>query len=452
MRRLLSVLGAMVATGCAGASPPGPALPAESYRAAPQFFTGARKIEHIVIVVQENRTFDNLFHGFKGAQYSTFGRTSDGSTVALHPIDLNGPDIFNGYKDAISDWDGGKMDRFDRNQFGYPRSGNVGSYAYSYVKRSEIAPYWTMARTYTLADHMFPTMFGNSFVAHLDLIASTANLSPAVSEVDTPTNRPWGCDAPGGTVTSVLDARRVEAWNGGPFPCFTQFQTLADTLDAAHVSWTYYAPAVGGPNEGGLVWSAFDAIANVRRSPDWTRNVVSPPSRFLADARNGTLPAVSWVIPDALDSDHPGMNSTSGPSWVASVVNTVGASKVWPSTAIVVLWDDWGGWYDGVPPPQLDYRGLGIRVPCIVISPYAKPHHVSHTHYEFGSVVRLVEEVFGLPRLGAPGNGYTDARANSLLDAFDFNQRPRTFKSIPAPLPASFFMTRAPSMQPPDDR
>jgi phospholipase C len=455
MKRLVMAAALTLAAGCGGVAPKAyvpssNALGAATLEAPAS--TASRKLKHVVIVVQENRTFDNFFYGFHGAHYGTSGRMSNGATVALHQIDLNGPEIFNGWKDATWDWDGGKMDRFDQNQFGPPRGGNVGTYAYAYVKRSEIAPYWTMAQTYVLADNMFPTMLGNSFTAHLDLIASTTNLSPGISEVDTPSNRPWGCDAPAGTVTSVLDSQRVETWNGGPFPCFTQFRTLADTLDAAHVSWKYYAPAVNGPNEGGLVWTEFDAIANVRHGSDWTRSIASPQTRFLTDAKNGNLPAVSWVIPDAVDSDHPGMNSTSGPSWVASVVNAVGNSKDWPNTAIVVLWDDWGGWYDHVPPPQLDFRGLGIRVPCIVISPYAKAHYVSHTQYEFGSVVRLVEEVFGLPFLAAPGNGYTDSRGNSLLDAFNFRQKPRGFKEIPAPLKAAYFLARPPSMQPPDDR
>jgi len=259
---------------------------------------------------------------------------------------------------------------------------------------------------------------------------------------------PWGCDAPAGTVTSTVDANRHRSFGGGPFPCFTQFRTLADTLDAKGVSWKYYAPSVNV--FGGNIWSEFDAIANVRRGADWSRNVISPQTRAIYDTRNGVLPSVSWVIPDASDSDHPGFGET-GPSWVAAVVNTIGRSRYWKSTAIVVLWDDWGGWYDDLRPPQLDYRGLGIRVPCIVISPYAKAHYVSHTRYEFGSVVKLVEEVFGLPALGSAAAGYTDVRAKSMLDVFNFRQQPRAFVPIPADKPASYFLTRPPSLAPPDD-
>jgi phospholipase C len=437
-------LGAALA-GCAGAH----TIP--QIKAAATFASdstaASRYIKHVVVIVQENRTFDNLFYGFPGAHYAKYG-SAHGKRIKLHSIGLIGPCLSNQWSEGIADYDGGRMDGFAQNHFACSRSGVVGDYVYSYVYHNEVAPYWTMAKTYVLADHMFPTMFGNSFTAHLDLIAATANLSPSTSEVDTPLAQPWGCDAPSGTKTSILDTSRNESIGGGPFPCFTQFRTLADTLDAKGVSWKYYAPSVSA--FGGTIWSEFDAIANVRHGADWTRNVISPQTRAIYDARNGKLPSVSWVIPDAMDSDHPGFGQT-GPSWVAAVVNAIGRSRDWKSTAIVVLWDDWGGWYDDMPPPQLDYRGLGIRVPCIVISPYAKAHYVSHTRYEFGSVVKLIEEVFGLSPLGPVRDGYTDARANSMLDVFNFRQKPRSFVPISAEKPASYFLTRPPSNWPPDD-
>ncbi|MGA9273996.1 MAG: alkaline phosphatase family protein, partial [Candidatus Cybelea sp.] len=139
-----------------------------------------------------------------------------------------------------------------------------------------------------------------------------------------------------------------------------------------------------------------------------------------------------------------------GPSWVSSVVNAIGKSPYWNSTAIVVLWDDWGGWYDSVAPPQLGFVGLGIRVPCIIISPYAKAGYVSHTQYEFGSVLRLIEETFKLPSLGPAAGGYTDMRAHSLVDSFDFKQQPRGFKPIPAPYSPAYFLRQPPSGVPPD--
>ncbi len=174
-------------------------------------------------------------------------------------------------------------------------------------------------------------------------------------------------------------------------------------------------------------------------------------NKCLTDVANGKLAGVTWVVPDFLWSDHPEAGTDYGPSWVASIVNAIGTSPDWKSTAIVVLWDDWGGWYDNVPPPQLDFRGLGIRVGCLIISPYVRPH-VSHTVYEFGSVLAFVEDVFKLPRLGPERAGYTDSRATSIIDSFDFSKPPRAFKTIAAPYPASFFAKHAPSLRAPDDQ
>jgi phospholipase C len=151
------------------------------------------------------------------------------------------------------------------------------------------------------------------------------------------------------------------------------------------------------------------------------------------------------VIPDMLDSDHPSSYSNKGPSWVATVVNTVGASKYWNDTAIIVIWDDWGGWYDHIKPPEMDYDGLGIRVAGIIISPYAQRHKVLHTQYQFGSILHFVEDVFGTGSLG-----YRDASATSLTGAFDFTQKPNTFKPFPVPEDFNYFLRRPPPYQLPD--
>jgi phospholipase C len=321
----------------------------------------------------------------------------------------------------------------------------AGTFAYSYLRHDAIAPYRTMAAQYVLADHMFPSMFGASFTAHLDLIAGTTDITPKLAVVDLPDAKPWGCDAPAGTTTSLVNKQRIILHGRGPFPCFSRFRTMADTLDDASVSWKYYAPNIlQGP-----AWSPFDAIKAVRYGADWA-NVISPQTQVLADAANGALPAVAWVTPDLRDSDHPGTSSDTGPSWVAAVVNAVGHGPDWNSTAIVLLWDDWGGWYDNVPPPQRDFKGLGIRVPCIIISPYARTGFVSHTTYEFGSVLKFVEQTFDAAPLGPPSFGYTDQRAASLVDAFDFTQTPRAFATIPAKYPASYFLTQPQSMKEPD--
>jgi phospholipase C len=396
--------------------------------------------------MQENRSFDNLFARFPGANAPIMGRMHTGRRVRLQPVGLDTTDIDHSYGASIQDFDGGKMDGFDQNWTGSSKA--AGKFAYSYVKRSEVEPYWDMASQYTLADRMFPTEHGPSWTAHLDIIAGTTNVSHNEALVDFPNNSPWDCYAPAGTHSPRIDAHGNYLYNGGPFPCFTQFHTMADTLDAAGVSWRYYAPAIYG--DFGGIWSPFGAIKNVRYGYDWG-NVINPPAQFLKDVAYGNLASVTWVTPEWNYSDHAGGGAIYGPSWVAAVVNAIGQSQFWNSTAIVVLWDDWGGWYDNVPPPQLDFRGLGIRVPCLIISPYAKKHYVSHTQYEFGSVLRFVEQVFHLPTLGSASAGYTDARATSIIDSFDFAQGATPFKAIKAPTPPSYFLKTPESGKVPDD-
>jgi phospholipase C len=448
-RRVLFValaLPLLSAAGCSGRAISSVALPVTSPIPVPT----NPYVKHVVIVIQENRSFDNLFSGFPGADAPAFGYAGD-KRLALHETRLeNQGNIENNWRDSIDSWNRGKMNGFEAEHF----YGGAPDYAYAYVPRSQSAPYWAMAREYVLADRMFPMQFGPSFTAHLSLIAANSLIAPTpLAEVDAPNRFPWGCDAPSHTRSFTLSVKRVERFNG-PFPCFSDFPTIADTLDAAYVSWKYYAPSLR--HIGGQVWSEFSSIRSVRYGPDWS-NVISPQTRILRDASKGTLADVSWVVPDWQDSDHTGNGYDRGPSWVASIVNAIGRSAYWKSTAIVVVWDDWGGWYDNVPPPQLDFRGLGIRVPCIVISPYAriavgkKAGYVSHTQYEFGSILKLVEQLFDLPPIGPPSLGFTDTRAASLIDTFDFKQRPRTFLPIPAVYPRSDFLNERPSFRPPDD-
>ena len=165
--------------------------------------------------------------------------------------------------------------------------------------------------------------------------------------------------------------------------------------------------------------TAFDVIASVRYGPEWKANIATPQTKIFDDIDGGTLPAMSWVIPDRPDSDHPGGKIDNGPSWVASVVNAVGQSPYWSSTAIIVVWDDWGGLYDNAPPAQHGFGGLGFRVPALIISPYAKAGYISHTNYEFGSILKYVENNWNLGSLGT-----TDKTSTSIIDCFDYSQRP----------------------------
>jgi phospholipase C len=228
---------------------------------------------------------------------------------------------------------------------------------------------------------------------------------------------------------------------------------LADSLDAAGRSWRDYGPR---PSDVGVVWTGFDAIRQIRFGSDWQTDIIAPETRFLSDVRAGALADVTWVTPDFASSDHAQIGLKQhrvargqrdlGPQWVANVVNAVGRSRFWGTTAIVVIWDDWGGWYDHVPPPQLDELGLGFRVPMIVIGPYAKRGYVSHVQHEFGSLLKFAEEVFALPSLGT-----TDVRADDLADCFDFRQRPRPLVQVATKLSLEDFLNLQPSSVAPDD-
>lgn len=427
-------------------------------------------IQHVVVIVQENRSFDNFFAGFPGADAPTFGcaagdanarrsnarpalrEASSGCpsgdrVVPLRQISFNDPNLRHTWSSSMTDWDNGRMDGFYSYGLRQPDE------AYAYVDRTLIAPYWTIAQQWVLADAMFPTEFGGSFTAHLTLVAGTDDIKqhPSRAEVDFPDGKYDDCDSPPGTTSSFLTSDRIVHPSKGPFPCFDQFNTIAQVLDGAGVSWKYYAVA---RKDAGM-WSPFEAIDYVRHGPDWKKNIIAPQTKVLTDAGDGRLAAVNWVMPSKADSDHPEAHSDRGPSWVASVVNAVGESSYWPNTAIIVLWDDWGGWYDDAPPPQLDYRGLGIRVPCLIISPYAKKGggsggFVTHTQYEYGSILKFIEETFNLPYIGSMADGYTDRRANSLSDSFDFTQSPRPFVPITAKYPRSRFVNEPPSDEPVD--
>ncbi len=360
--------------------------------------------------------------------------------VALQPYPLEGGgNLGHMRSDFNTEYNGGKMNGFDLEYLigeGLPKY-----FAYSYIPRSEIQPYWTMAQRFTLGDHMFQSDSSDSFAAHQFLIAAQSGQPPNDDVVDSPNGVPWGCDAPQGSYTQIGIAGGQTA--KGPFPCF-DYDTLATRLNQTGQSWKYYSPVIGA--YGGNLWSAYDAISPIRYSGYWNGNVISPETKILTDVTDGALPAMAWVVPSQQNSDHPDSFSNSGPDWVGNIVNTIGQSKYWDSTAIFILWDDWGGWYDDVQPPQLDLVGLGFRVPFLVVSPYAKHNHVSHVQYEYGSIVKFAEWAFTLQSLGV-----TDVRANALFDCFDFSQQPKPYQPLSLRRSASFFMTQPRDMRPPDE-
>jgi len=358
--------------------------------------------------------------------------TSTGQTVPLHPISLvTNYDLGHGHNNFVTEYDNGKLDAFDLETWGPAKAtpSPPPYVAYAYVPEQEVDPYWQMARQYTVADRMFQSNTGPSYPAHQYIIAGQSMLAdenPLLPKTGgtTAQRSGWGCDNPPGTTVAVLKPNGSDGT--GFFPC-VDYQTLGDLMDTKGVSWAYYAPYIDYPL-GGYIWSAYDPIRHIRLGSDWKTNVLSPQTNVLLDISKGKLRDVSWVAPSALRSDHARGNDGSGPSWVATIVNAVGHSAYWKNTAIIVTWDDWGGWYDHVPPPKVDAMGLGFRVPLLVVSPYARHGYVSHNQHEFGSIIRFIEERFQLGSLST-----RDAISDDLSDCFDFTQTVATFQKIVAP-------------------
>ncbi len=404
--------------------------------------TGAGKIEHVVFIVQENRSFDDLFQGYPHADTVSSGKDSHGNRVPLQPVPLSEQYVLDHSSAAMfADCNGTgtlpgtkcRMDGFD--QEGHSGGPHGNRYPmYVYVPHVDTKPYFDMAHEWVLSDRTFQSQLDESFVAHQYVIAAQA-----ASAVNVPFGLAWGCE--GGSQETVATITKNRQYGAKEPPCFN-YETLGDELDDAHLPWRFYAGSYGNRSQGdGGEWSAYQAVKHIYYGPDWKRDVISPNWKFITDVRAGKLAAFTWITPVCDDSDHVNCSGGYGPSWVAALVNTLGQSKFWKSTAIFVLWDDWGGLYDHVPPPYKDYDGLGFRIPLLVISPYAKRDYVSHKQYETASVLRFAENLFGLKQLHA-----ADRRAASPADdCFDFNQQPRPFVKIAAPYPPKFFMRSLPN-------
>jgi phospholipase C len=439
--------------------------------------TTAAVIKHIVVIFQENRSTDNLFHDpvliSRGADIASSGLNSLGQTIPLVPIDLGTAgstpqdyDLDHSHTAFVSMYDGGKMDGANLIKCYTSKSttalcppGLHPNAQYKYVLPSDVAPYFALAEQYTFGDRMFQTNEGPSFPAHQFIIAGTS-APTATSPLFASGNpsQPAGCIAPLTTTVPMINAAGSETAQPPQYPCF-EHPTLSDLLQANGVTWRYYTPSAGS------IWTGPVAIEHICQEqtingtrtctgPDWNSYVVIPQSRVLTDIADGVLAQVTWIIPDGLNSDHALSNNGTGPSWVASIVNAIGNSNFWANTAIIITWDDWGGWYDHVAPFKVVNDGVswgsgfvyGFRVPLIVVSPYAKAAYVTHAQHDFGSILKYIETNFKLPSLG-----YADTPADDMAECFNLTQSPLAFKTIPAPLNAAHFINDKHAPVDPDD-
>jgi phospholipase C len=366
-------------------------------------------IKHIVFIVKENRTFDVYFGAYKkhGADGSTQVKLSNGTTVAAgHLPDSTPVDICHGWKCTLSDMNFGKMDHFDTDP---SCTANGKLICAAQMNGTDLPNYYAYADHFVLGDRFFSSITATSFPNHLYTIAGTSGGVISQGLLGTSGKIEVGCRADEGSTAQQLDEfGNVTA----QYPCY-DYTTLGDLLTAAGVSWKSYAP-------GNIAYNAYNAINHIYNDSATWNATYALDTQFVTDVQNGNLPSVSWLVTLG-GNEHPPISTCMGQNWAVQQINAVMQSKYWTTepTAIIMTWDDFGGFYDHVTPPSLDMYGLGPRVPLLIISPYAKAGYVTHSTMEASSVLKFIEERFGLPSLGN-----RDLIVNDISDAFNFSQAP----------------------------
>jgi phospholipase C len=425
--------------------------------------TGLRKIKHVVMIMQENRSFDSYFGRYPGADGIAMNGGRSVACLSARPgepcrhlypdhqdVNGGGPHGMNNFK---ADLHGGRMDGFLRQAVvaharcadpNDPVCSNGNGYdSLGYHTQSDIPNYWAYAKNFVLQDHMYEPIHSWSLPEHLwqvsewSAVCTTADPgscrnAPQKVEKKTHTSG-WVSGSP-----RPLPSRPIFAWTD-----------LTYLLHQHHVSWGYYLKPGSEPdcrNSSALtcrrvgqhpytpgIWNPLPDFVTVRQ--DHQLGNIGPTSKFVQQARTGHLPAVSWVVPSGRVSEHPPARVSAGQSYVTRLVNDVMRGPDWKSTAIFLAWDDWGGFYDHVEPPRVDGNGYGFRVPALVISPYARRGYVDHQTLSFDAYVKFIEDVFlGGQRLDPATDGRPDPRPDVRENApvlgdltydFDFTQQPR---------------------------
>jgi phospholipase C len=452
---------------------------------------GIHKIRHVVIIMQENRSFDSYFGTFPGADGIPMkdgvptvcipDPATGGCDRPFHTVaDVNGGGP-HGHVNAVADVDGGKMDGFVREQREAPRCNDPVDPACTvgpsqrpdvvgYHNQGEVPNYWAYAKDFVLDDHMFEPVSSWSEPDHLYLVsgwsARCANKSP------------MSC------VNNIIGPYGVQRFNQA---VAQELKTGTTSIDLAwtdetwllyrdHVSWAYYiqtgyqpdcendsaetCPPVRQSYQTAGIWNPLPLFEDVHQ--DHQLKNIQPLSSYFAAAKAGALPAVSWVTPSRADSEHPPSSVHQGQAYVTAVINAAMKSPDWASTAIFLSWDDWGGFYDGVLPPKVDQNGYGLRVPSIVISPYARRGYIDHQVLSSDAYLKFIEDDFlGGARLNPKTDGRPDPRPDvredepilgNLVQDFNFDQRPRAPVLLPtnpptdSPSVPAYFKGRPPCL------
>jgi phospholipase C len=399
--------------------------------------SGIHTIQHVIVIMQENRSFDSYFGTYPGADgipmkngvptVSVFDPVTGTYQSPYHDPsfrNLGGP---HDYKAAMVDMNGGKMNGFDKALQNYVQYKGAIPDVMGYHDRREIPNYWSYADNFVLQDHMFSPAPSWSLPMHQLMVSAWAATS----------SNPYD------PMSSVADL-------SPSYPPTTPTPTYAWTdltylLSKFNVSWGYYSEQgnhVLDPDDGGTtpsIWNPLPYFTDVWQ--DNQLNNVQDASNYFAAAAAGTLPQVSWVVPNARDSEHPASLVNDGQAWVTKVVNAAMESPDWNSTAIFVSWDDWGGFYDHVVPPVIGGNQFGLRTPGLVISPWAKPGYIDHQTLSFDAYLKFIEDDFlGGQRLDPKTDGRPDPRPNvreaasglgNLVNDFDFSQAPRGALILP---------------------
>jgi phospholipase C len=427
---------ALTVDACSGGGAPNSPAPAALPTAANRSQTAATTcataktaqacVQHVVVVLLENRSFDNMFHfydhnkaniadfGYDHATKVTLGARSFSETSDVDHSHY--PGFVKEYDNGLNDgWGDVSTDRV---------KGRL--YPYGYVPKSEIQPYLDMANQFAISDNFFHGVQAPTYPSHLEIGAGTS-----FGVYDNPSvGIPWGCDAAAGTTTGTLNADGVTTSQTGPFPCFSGL-SLFDLLDRKNVTWRYYSEPEGQSISGNLVIPA--SFRSQRYGIDWTSKIATTDTEIDTAITAGTLPQVSFVIPDSSSTDHAGTPSQ-GPMYVENLENLIGQSATYyDNTLVIVTWDDWGGWYDHVVPPTVTGTPLSYRKPIIFMNPYVKYYdaakkttgYVSHVQTEDASIAKTLETLFGLDSLGTH-----DVRAADFMDVFDFTQTPHPYVPI----------------------
>ena len=398
---------------------------------------GGGKIQHVIVIVQENRTIDNLFQGFAGADTVSYGMSGkQKKKLIAFPLQY-ALDPDHGHTGFVTDYDGGALDGFDH---GYVKQNCYHARpqctAYAFVRHLDSAIYFALAKQYALADHVVQMNEGPSFANHVYMIAAQGGYPIAIAGNETEGAHGPGCMSPTDSRVQGIDLRQPFPYGllTNPIPACRDLRTVLGLLDGQGLSWRYYTPTLTQLQQVTLNFWTPPIYIKYLYNHDLP-HVVTTEVKILSDIRNKALRAVSYTAPTVVESDHPhqpAMNEDpqAGPHWVNSIVSAVAASPVYRNnTTILVTWDDWGGWYDHyVPPPQFKYglsaNSYGFRTPLLVISPYVIKR-VDHTARSQASIIRFIESVFGLPSLGV-----LDAQTDDLSTMFDFSQPPHVYQEI----------------------